>query len=165
MNELEQLSSLLTNSAENERLNDLEHRLNNIQQRSHELAEILPNTILSLQSQENFINALQDSVDNCVKQAIQQDPNSYVKALLPAGKIVLNQAADNALQPIKLVLKDQQNKFNDLIKQLHDIKLVHTNQNKQIQRQKQNIDELKQNNTTELEKNQTALNTQLNELE
>ena len=165
MNELEQLNSLLGSDVEDKRLTNLEYRLNNIQQRSQEIAEILPDAVLSLQKQTNFINALRDSVSICVKQSMQQDPNSYVNALLPAEKILLNKATSNAVRPIKLVLKEQQNKFNDLTKQLHNFELIHTNQNKRIERQKQNIAEIKQANAQELKETQAVLNRQLNELE
>ncbi|HHB93221.1 MAG TPA: hypothetical protein ENK59_08435, partial [Thioploca sp.] len=117
MNELEQLNSLLTGGTENKRLTDLEYRLNNIKQRSQEIAEILPEAVRSLQNQSDFIDALQTSVDNCVKQAIHNDPNSYVNALLPAEKILLNKATTNAIKPIKLILKEQQTQFKNITQQ------------------------------------------------
>ncbi|MDM8566088.1 hypothetical protein QUF74_10595 [Candidatus Halobeggiatoa sp. HSG11] len=165
MNELEQLNSLLTGGVENKRLDSLEYRLDNIKQRSQEIAQVLPDVILSLQNQNNFISALQNSVDNCVKQAMQQDPDSYINALLPAEKVILNEIAANAIKPINLNLQEQQDKFKNLTKQLHDFELAYTNQNKQIDRQKQNIDEIKQTNNQQIKKTQTVLNTQLNELE
>ncbi len=165
MNDLEQLNSLLTGGLESKRLTDLEYRLNNIQQRSQEIAEILPNAVRSLQKQSDFINALQISVDSCVKQAMQQDPKSFVKILLPAEKPLLRQAATDAVKPIQLVLQEQQNKFLNLTKQLHNFELVYANQNKQIERQKQNIEEFKQENLQQLKKVQSSTNIQLNELE
>ena len=155
----------MTGGAESKRLTDLEYRLNNIQQRSQEIAEILPNAVRSLQKQTDFINSLQTSVESCVKQAMHQDPNSYVNALLPAEKIILNKITTNAVKPIKLVLKEQQNQFKDLTKQLHDCELVYTNQNKQIERQKQYLDEVKQLNIQQLKKTKTTLNIQITELE
>ncbi|MDM8568363.1 hypothetical protein QUF50_02380 [Thiotrichales bacterium HSG1] len=165
MNELEQLNSLLTSGAENKRLTDLEYRLNNVQQRSQEIAEILPDAIHSLQNQSNLINALQNSVDSCVKQAIEQDPNSYVKALLPAEKVLLNQATSKAIKPIEAVLHKQQYEFRNLTKQLHELGLAQSNQNKRVERQKQNINEVKQTNIKQLKETQTVVNTQINELE
>ena len=165
MNELEQLNSLLTGGTENKRLTDLEYRLNNIKQRSQEIAEILPEAVRSLQNQSDFIDALQTSVDNCVKQAIHNDPNSYVNALLPAEKILLNKATTNAIKPIKLILKEQQTQFKNITQQLHNYELIYTNQNKQIERQKKYLDEVKQLSIQQLKKTQTALNIQLTELE
>lgn len=165
MNELEQLNSLLTGGLESKRLTDLEYRLNNIQQRSQEIAEILPNAVRSLQKQSDFINALQISVDSCVKQAMQQDPKSFVKVLLPAEKPLLRQAATDAVKPIQLALQEQQNKLLNLTKQLHNFELIFANQNKQIERQKQNIEEFKQENLQQLKKVQSSTNVQLNELE
>ncbi|MFK5970357.1 MAG: hypothetical protein QM487_09595 [Candidatus Marithrix sp.] len=165
MNELEQLNSLLAGGTENKRLTDLEYRLNNIKQRSQEIAEILPEAVRSLQNQSNFIDALRTSVDNCVRQAMHNDPNSYVNALLPAEKILLNKATTNAIKPIKLILKEQQTQFKNITQQLHDYELIYNNQNKQIERQKQYLDEVKQLSIQQLKKTQTTLNIQLTELE
>ncbi len=165
MNELEQLNSLLTSGGENKRLTDLEYRFNNIKQRSQELAEVLPEVVLSLQNQSSFIDALSTSVESCVKQAMHKDPNSYVNALLPAEKILVNKVTNNATKPIKLALKEQQTQLKNLTRQLHDYELVNVNQNKQIERQKQYLDEVKQLSIQQLKITQTALNTQLTELE
>lgn len=162
MDDFEQLTTLLLNT-ERDRLERLEKRLNDVHRRSQEIAEILPEAVRALPNQADFIEALQTSVDSCVKESLQQDPRQFVKALFPIEGPLLRRLTDDAIKPIKKSLQTQQSQLNYFDQLLNEFKQEDINQLSQLQKnlhtQLNNIEKSLDN----FEKAQANQHTQLNQ--
>lgn len=113
MEEYTQLRNLLLES-EQRRLEQLEVRFNDYQQRTHDVAEVLPSALRSSPNQADLILALQAPVDNCVKQSVQQDPKTFAQAIMPVMVPVLRKTIADAFKSIREFLHEQQASINHL---------------------------------------------------
>jgi len=113
------LRSLLLNP-EFERFSQLEHRLDNPEQRVQELTPILP-TALQTCSETQLAAALHPAVEHCVKQSVQQDPHSYVKALLPVMGPLLRKNIAEAFKVLREFLGKQQEQLIKLEQQVDQL--------------------------------------------
>jgi outer membrane protein OmpA-like peptidoglycan-associated protein len=113
MEEYTQLRNLLLDS-EQQRLEQLEIRFNDYQQRTHDVAEVLPSALRFSPNQADLISALQAPVDNCVKQSVQQDPKTFAKAIMPVMVPVLRKNLADAFKSIREFLHEQQANINQL---------------------------------------------------
>ncbi len=107
MEEYTQLRNLLL-ASEQERLEQLENRLDDPQQRIHDIAEILPSALRSSPNQTELVSALQAPVTHCVKQSIQHDPKSFAKAIMPVMVPALRKTLADAFKSIREFLHEQQ---------------------------------------------------------
>ena len=113
MEDYTQLRNLLLDS-EQRRLEQLEVRFNDYQQRTHDVAEVLPSALRCSPNQADLISALQAPVDNCVKQSVQQDPKTFAKAIMPVMVPVLRKTLADAFKSIREFLHEQQANINHL---------------------------------------------------
>ncbi len=113
MEEYTQLRNLLLES-EQQRLEQLEIRFNDYQQRTHDVAEVLPSALRSSPNQADLILALQVPVSHCVKQSVQQDPKTFAKAIMPVMVPVLRKTVADAFKSIREFLHEQQAGINHL---------------------------------------------------
>ncbi len=102
MDEYTQLRQLLLQE-EQERLNKLDLRLNDPQQRTHETAEVLPQAIhlLTQHSPEPLQKALQSSVENCVESSFKAEPLKFAKPLLNVMSQPLRKAIADSFKSIR----------------------------------------------------------------
>jgi outer membrane protein OmpA-like peptidoglycan-associated protein len=131
MNELEQLTSLLGGGDQN-RLNRLEQRLNDNYQRAQDIAKVLPAVLRTLNNQGNLVEALQEPVASCVKKSMQQEPRSFVKAILPIISPLIRDTATNALKPVEASLREQQRQSDSIEKSLNNIEQAYVGQQGQL---------------------------------
>ena len=101
MNEFEQLTSLLSATKETKRLERLEKRLNDVSQRSQEIAAILPTALRVLPDMADFTSALQSPLESSLKELLQHDPHSFVEGILPLMGPILHKTTAETIQPIK----------------------------------------------------------------
>lgn len=109
-----------------ERFSQLEHRLNDPTQRVQELSPLLPD-ILQACSETQLATVLHPTVDQCAKQSVQQDPQSYAKALLPVMGPVLRKHIAEAFKTLREFLGQQQGQINRLeqhVSELDQVKLT-----------------------------------------
>lgn len=111
-----QLRSLLLHP-EFERFAQLEHRLDDPNRRVQELTSFLPDA-LQMCSQTELATALHPTVEHCTKQSVQQDPHSYVKALLPVMGPLLRKNIADAFKTLREFLGQQQQQLVQLEQQL-----------------------------------------------
>ncbi|MEK8019205.1 MAG: OmpA family protein [Candidatus Parabeggiatoa sp.] len=116
MNEFEQLTSLLSATKETKRLERLEKRLNDVSQRSQEIAAILPTALRVLPDMADFTSALQSPLESSLKELLQHDPHSFVEGILPLMGPILHKTTAETIQPIKEALQAQQTHLSDLEK-------------------------------------------------
>lgn len=107
MDEFTQLRDLILTS-EKEQLQRLETYVTDPEQRSKDIAEILPTALLRIPQQEQLVAALQSPVDCCVKNSLQRDPKPFAKAIMPVMGPVLKKTIADALRSIREFLHDQQ---------------------------------------------------------
>lgn len=100
MDEYTQLRTLLLSDDE-QRLDAIEHRLNNTQQRSDEIAQILPDALRSPKYQSEISTALHTPTTKCMQNAFKETPAKYAKALMPAIEPALKTTIANALRSIR----------------------------------------------------------------
>lgn len=82
MNDYQQLRTLLL-AEEQQRIEQLEQRIIDLQSRSQDVATVLPQALKIIPDLNELIDALQKPVDNCVKQTVQVEPESFAKPLHP----------------------------------------------------------------------------------
>jgi len=135
MDEFEQLASLLGGTQEKKRLERLERRLDDVYQRSHEIAAILPTALRALPDLADFTSALQSPLESGIKELLQHEPHSFVEAILPLmgptlmGPI-LHQSTAEDIQPIKESLQAQQTHLSDFEKYLDNFEKGFVHQQK-----------------------------------
>lgn len=117
MDEYSHLRTLLLD-AEQQRLARLEHRLDDVTQRSQEVAAILPAAFSATPDSPALVTALQTPVTQCVKQFVQQDPHSLVKAIWPVMAPELRKQIAEAFKSIREFLQAQQTQLDSLEKRL-----------------------------------------------
>ena len=164
MDEFEQLTSLLTGS-DTSRLNRLERRLDDAYQRSQEIAAILPASLRALPDQADFISALQSSVDTCLKESLQADPHSFVKAILPAEMPVLRKIVANALKQTHASLQTHKAQLNQIKVSISQLEKIQGEHNRQLNYLVKRFDELEQKNTNQFKQLKDSLSRQLDDLE
>lgn len=117
---------LLLLNPEFERFSQLEHRLDDPEQRIQELYPLLPNALQRC-SETELATALHPTVGQCAKQSVQQDPNSYAKALLPVIGPVLRKNIAEAFKTLRQFIGQQQGHIDKLeqhISELEQVKLT-----------------------------------------
>jgi outer membrane protein OmpA-like peptidoglycan-associated protein/archaellum component FlaC len=167
MDELKQLASLL-GTADKNRLESLEYRLDDAHQRTQDIATVLPAALRVLADQAEFIEALQAPVDSCVKTSMQQDSRSFVKAILPTMGPLLRRITEEATKPVKDSLQALGTPLSELEKSIKDLEKAYANQYLQMNHLEKQIDELKQaqvNQFNQLHNALQAQQTQLNDLD
>lgn len=163
MDEFEQLTSLL-GTGENKRLLSLEKRIHDSHQRTQELAEILPAILRALPDQADFISALQAPVSSCVKKSVQQEPQSFVKALLPILKQILPRLTADTLKQVKISLQAQQRYLSQLKNDFDQLEEAYTHQQDQYRSLNKSFDDLKLAYTEQFRPLQALLQTQQNQV-
>ncbi|MDY6994123.1 MAG: hypothetical protein SVR94_16175, partial [Pseudomonadota bacterium] len=116
MDELEQLTALLV-SPEKKRIHLLEQRLDDPNQRSQEIAKLLPAIVRACPDSAELIFALQPSVNDCVHHLLHQDPHRFVKALLPVIGPLMRRIDLEGLKPLQQDLKQLEHSLNTLTTQ------------------------------------------------
>jgi len=165
MNELEQLTSLLAGGADNNRLNRLEQRLNDTYQRSQDIAKVLPAALRTLSNQGNLVEALQEPVASCVKKSMQQEPGSFVKAILPIISPLIRDTATNVLKPVEASLRKQQTQFDYIEKSLNNLEQAYVSQQGQLHNIVKQFGALKQTHVDQIKDLHTSLQIQKNHLD
>ncbi len=119
MDELTQLRQLLLEE-EQTRLDKLDQRLDDPQQRSRETAQVLPQAInlLAKQQPAHLQKALQSSVENCVESSFQNDPQKFAKPLLNAMSQPLRKAIADSFKSIREFVQANQAQINVLDKRV-----------------------------------------------
>ncbi|RKZ53148.1 MAG: hypothetical protein DRR16_00110 [Candidatus Parabeggiatoa sp. nov. 3] len=130
MDEFEQLASLLGGTQEKKRLERLERRLDDVYQRSHEIAAILPTALRALPDLADFTSALQSPLESGIKELLQHEPHSFVEAILPLMGPILHQSTAEDIQPIKESLQAQQTHLSDFEKYLDNFEKGFVHQQK-----------------------------------
>ncbi|MCV6636741.1 OmpA family protein [Candidatus Albibeggiatoa sp. nov. NOAA] len=82
MNDYQQLRTLLL-AEEQQRIDQLEQRIIDLQSRSQDVATVLPQALKITPDISELIDALQQPVDNCVRQTVQVEPESFAEPLHP----------------------------------------------------------------------------------
>jgi uncharacterized protein YqeY len=159
MDEFEQLTSLL-GTGENKRLLSLEKRIHDSHQRTQDIAEILPAILRALPDQADFISALQAPVSSCVKKSVQQEPLSFVKALLPILKQILPRMTADTLKQVKISLQAQLGYLSQLKNDFDQLEEAYTHQQGQYRSLNKSFDNLKQAYTEQFRPLQALLQTQ-----
>jgi len=116
MDELEQLTALLV-SPEKERIHRLEQRLDDPNQRSQEIAKLLPAIVRACPDSAALISALQPAVNDCVYHLLHQEPHSFVKALLPVIGPLMRRIDLEGLKPFQQHQQQLEHTLNTLTKQ------------------------------------------------
>ncbi len=173
MDEYSQLRTLLLSDDE-QRLDAIEHRLNNTQQRSDEIAQILPNALRSSKYQSEISTALHTSTTECMQNAFKETPAKYAKALMPAIEPALKTTIANALRSIRQFSQNtsQQLQALETDVQKHESRLNHVDSlqktvlalqqsNRQLSEQVNIIDSSVSDFVTKNESTSQQLNTQL----
>lgn len=81
--ELEQLKDLLF-GAEAASLNDLRHRIMDRQQRTEDVALILPESLKTAGSdKKRLVGALKEPVDECIRSLVKNNPEEFADSLFP----------------------------------------------------------------------------------
>lgn len=117
---------LLLLNPEFERFSQLEHRLDDPKQRVQELSPILPDALQAC-SDTQLATALHPTIDQCAKQSVRQDPQSYAKALLPVMGPVLRKNIAEAFKTLREFIGQQQAqiiKLEQHISELDQVKLT-----------------------------------------
>ncbi len=140
MDEFEQLASLL-GTAEKQRLERLEKRLNDDYQRIQDSAEVLPAALHALSDQPELIEALQAPVDTCVKLSMQQEPRRFAKALMPVMGPFLRKISDETSKPVKDSVQALGTHLSELEQSLTRIEKAYANQELQLSQLTKQIDE------------------------
>jgi outer membrane protein OmpA-like peptidoglycan-associated protein len=156
MDDLQQLATLLI-APEKKRLDRIENRLNDVHRRSQELATLLPAVLHILSEEEEFLSTLQMPVESCVKDSIQQNPQSFVKALLPAFEPLLRQAITEAINPINATLQTQHTLLKELNQLLQSLEREQTNQKKRLAKIDDNFQRFQRENVRQFTQLQSAL--------
>jgi len=120
MDELTQLRDLIF-TAEKKQLQRLETHVTDPEQRSKDMAEILPAALLRVREHEKLVKALQQPVERCFKNAIQQDPKPFAKAIMPVIGPVLKKTIAEALRAIREFLHDQQSHLDNIETRINKI--------------------------------------------
>jgi outer membrane protein OmpA-like peptidoglycan-associated protein len=117
MDEYTQLRKLLLEQ-EQQRLSRLEQRLDDRRQRSQETATILPDALQLAPDPQALITALQTPVDRCVKQSVEKDPRTFVKAIWPIMGPELRKQIAEAFKSIREFLQAHQEQLDGLAHRL-----------------------------------------------
>lgn len=112
MDEYTQLRSLLLHD-DQQRLANLEQQLGNSEALSQSIAAVLP-TALQHADTAPLQAALHQPVENCVKAAMQKNPQSFVRPLLPAMVAPVRTVVAEALRSIREYLNLQQQQLTGL---------------------------------------------------
>ncbi|MCP4697812.1 MAG: OmpA family protein [Gammaproteobacteria bacterium] len=111
MDEYTQLRTYLL-AAEQQRLDRLEGRLNDVRQRSREIAKVLPHALRSSAREPQLTEALQKPVDACFKHSVQQDPKTFARAILPVITPTLRNTIAESFKSIREFLQQQQQRLD-----------------------------------------------------
>jgi outer membrane protein OmpA-like peptidoglycan-associated protein len=161
MNEFEQLGTLLLGQ-EKTRIDRLEKRLNNTQQRCQDIATILPAALRAI-SEADLIAVLETPVESCLKKSVQNDPHSFVKAILPIEKPLMRKIVADAIKPIIVNAQTQYRKLKEIKESLNQFEQI--NQEKQLGNLVEQFYTLKKENINQINQLRKSLETQLNDLE
>ncbi|MEN9461081.1 MAG: hypothetical protein RIS84_1101 [Pseudomonadota bacterium] len=112
MDEYTQLRSLLLHD-DQQRLANLEQQLGNSKALSQSIAAVLP-TALQNADTVPLQSALQQPVETCIKEAMQKNPQSFVRPLLPAMVAPVRTVVAEALRSIREYLNLQQQQLTGL---------------------------------------------------
>jgi len=81
--EMQQLRSLLLQE-EIDKLNDLEHRLNDYETKAREISDVLPEAIIMRSSKDNTLNsAFEPIVESSLKSFLKKNPNDFINIFFP----------------------------------------------------------------------------------
>jgi outer membrane protein OmpA-like peptidoglycan-associated protein len=160
MDEFEQLASLLGSSQEKRRLERLEKRLDDVYQRSQEIAAILPSALRALPDPDDFTSALQSPLENGVKTFLQDDPHNFIEAILPSMRPILAQNTAEIIQPIKESLEAQKTDISNLEKYLDNFEKGFVQQQKQHSFLDKHLNEFELTSVNQINQLQIVLQTQ-----
>src|SRR5206468_149842 len=95
LDDLDELRQLLIRP-EQEELRELHDRLDDKEQRAHEIASVLPEAVtLSADRSEELTRALQPAVEGSVRESIEKRPRVFIDALHPIiGSVVRRSIAE-----------------------------------------------------------------------
>ena len=141
MDEIEQLASLL-GTAEKQRLERIEKRLNDDSQRIQDSAEVLPAALQALSEHPELIDALQAPVDTCVELSMQQNPRRFAKALMPVMGPFLRKISEETSKPVKDTVQALGTQLSELEDSVNRIENAYTNQHLQLSQLTKQIEEL-----------------------
>src|SRR5258708_7747477 len=87
----------LINQPERDKLRDLHERLDDKEQRAHEMAAVLPEALtLSRDRTEELTRAIQPAVEGSVRESIEKRPQVFIDALHPIiGSVVRRSIAES----------------------------------------------------------------------
>ncbi|MBA3543671.1 MAG: OmpA family protein, partial [Chthoniobacterales bacterium] len=87
----------LINQPERDRLQDLQDRLDDKEQRAHEMAAVLPEALtLSSDRGEELTRALRPAVEDSVRESVEKRPEVFINALHPIiGSVVRRSVAES----------------------------------------------------------------------
>jgi outer membrane protein OmpA-like peptidoglycan-associated protein len=163
MNEFEQLGTLLLGE-EKTRIDRLEMRLNDTQQRCQDIVTILPAALRAM-SEADLISSLQIPVESCLKKSVQNDPHSFVKAILPIEKPLMRKIVAEAIKPIIVNVQAETRKLKEIKESLAQFEQNKINQEKQLSNLVEQFDRIKNENINQINSLKLNLETQLNDLE
>jgi len=147
MNEFEQLGTLLLGE-EKTRIDRLEMRLNNAQQRYQDIVTILPAALRAM-SEADLISSLQIPVESCLKKSVQNDPHNFVKAILPIEKPLMRKIVADAIRPIIVNVQAETRKLKNK-ESLAQFEQNKINQEKQLSNLVEQFDRIKNENINQI---------------
>ncbi len=163
MNEFERLGTLLLGE-EKTRIDRLEMRLNNAQQRCQDIATILPAALRAI-PEADFISVLETPVESCLKKSVENDPRSFVKAILPIEKPLMRKIVADAIKPIIVNVQAETRKLKEIKESLAQFEQNKINQEKQLSNLVEQFYTVKKENINQINQLKITIQTQLNDLE
>lgn len=143
MDELEQLTALL-NLPQKQRLELLEKRLNDTHQRSREIAAILPTAFQLAAHREEFITALQSTIELCIERSIQHTPEYFTTTLLPVVSTIVQETLTHTLNALQKLLATQQTEIDNLSHTLNALEQFQAEQRLHCEQLGKRVNTLKQ---------------------
>lgn len=146
MDEFEKLRQLLL-QPEEQRLVQLEQRLDDPKQRSRETAAVLSHALQQVGAQPQLAKALQQPVDTCLEQSVHSDPQRFAKPLLAVMTPSVRKTIAASLKSIREFLNAQQQQLNQLESRLDTLQTaalpeLEQRLSGQLQEQEQRLQEL-----------------------
>ena len=81
--EMRQLRSLLLQT-EIDKINDLEHRLNDNVTKTHEISDVIAEAVVMRSSQDSMLTrAFEPIIENSLKESLRKNPNEFINVLFP----------------------------------------------------------------------------------
>lgn len=105
MSQIEELRQLIVGS-DAQQLAELKERIENVEKRAADVAEVLPPAISSglREDGESLVNALQTPVSMSLKQAIRSEPEEYAEILFPVMAPSIRKAISQAISSLLVTI-------------------------------------------------------------